>query len=453
MRLRITDRAPTVNEFTPRGRTALPDRGIRFRRSDATPEQLHAACIDNHLDWLTRLATASGGEVHITSRLHWAVTRDRLPEVTAAVLGGPDAAMRREIDELVEYCRASDVEVLSFWAATEQLGAGVDGWLQARGLRRGEQPQWMVLDLHSLPDPPPVLSRHQGVSAPDRFDDFEVPELQCYGEDTWRTRQAMQECLPRRVWHLVIWQDGRPAGQIALNATEGELGVLGVHNVILLPQARASGLALDRFTWLQRFALDLGCRYLVTHAFDRVAVFDRMFGFRDLGSGCTWWTGELTLRQRPEAARVRLAEAVASGDLGALGAASWEPGELDRPLPNGLTPLRFAGELGQAGAARWLLAAGASPDVLAAWDLGWRDEVRQLLHDQPTLVHGRSPRSGKTLLHAAAERGDGDLATALLAAGADPQARDQRFQTTALDWALKLRHHRVAAVLRRHTGG
>lgn len=46
-----------------------------------------------------------------------------------------------------------------------------------------------------------------------------------------------------------------------------------------------------------------------------------------------------------------------------------------------------------------------------------------------------SDQPWQTGLHAAAERGDVELARTLLRLGADPDLRDQRFGSTALAWA------------------
>jgi hypothetical protein len=426
-----------------------------FLVRDASVDELRTACVENHLDWLRRLADASDGEVHTTRRLEWALTMDRMmPEVTVAVRDRPDATMRDEIDAVVEYCRDNDIEVLSFWTPDGRHAAELGPLLEARGLRQGEEPQWMAIDLHALPPLPPadVPVEGQATSVPERFDDWTVPELMCYGPETRQVRAAMQARRPQRVWHMVIWEDGAPVGQLSIGATEGDLGVLAVHNLVVLPTARVRGLGLDRFVWLQRFAMDLGCRYVVANAFERVAVWYRMLGFTDLGSGRTWWTGAKALQERPARSRVLLAEAIGAGDLRRVQqlAAAWDREQLDQPLANGMTPLRFAGQNGRPDVARWLLARGATPDVIAVWDLGWVEQARQLLRDEPELLRARSRWSGKTLLHVAAQRDDPDLAELLLAAGADPLARDRRFETTPLDWALKMGHGRVAARLRAH---
>jgi ankyrin repeat protein len=149
--------------------------------------------------------------------------------------------------------------------------------------------------------------------------------------------------------------------------------------------------------------------------------------------------------------QVALAEAVGEGNVEAMAEllARVNGDMLDRPLANGMSPLRFAAAHGREDSARWLLDRGARPDLLAAWDLGWRDEARALLEREPSLARTHRSHSGKTLLHVAAERDDPDLASLLLSHGADPTARDGRFDGTPLEWAEELCRLRVAEVLRR----
>jgi Ankyrin repeats (many copies) len=428
-----------------------------FLVRDASREELHAACVDNHLVWLRRMTEASGGHVHATGLLEWAVTRQPMPEATVAVLGPPQPGMRDQIDEIVAYCRTEGIERLSFWTADDAYVSRLWPWLEARGLRGGEQPRWMAVDLWSLPEPPTaeVLAKTMDVTMPTRFDDFTVPELMCFGPDTWRGRQEMVARWPDHVWHGVLWQDGVPVGQLSFNATEGELGVIGLHNFLILPGARERGPGLDRFAWVTRFSLDRGCRYLVANALERAVPLYQMMNFHEVGTGQTWWATRDGFGHRPADGQVLLAESIGFGDLDGVRAATagWGGEQLDRPLPNGMTPLRFAGRCRNPDAARWLLSQGATADLLAAWDLGWRDEAGRLLARDPGTALGRRPRSGKTLLHVAVERNDPDLVRLLLAAGADLDARDSRYGSTPLDWAIVLRRRRVAAMLREQGTG
>lgn len=418
---------------------------------DATSEELRLACVESHVDWLVRLTEAAGGVVQEREGLLWARTDEPQPELTVAVLGEPDAALLDRIDAVLDAARDGTIEMVGVWAPDGSHDAALAPWLEARGLRAGERPNWMAVDLRRLPAPPPLdeIPPERSFTLPTSFDMHLVPELPCYGEDTSAIRQAMVDARPRRVWHAVLWDSHGPAGQVSLNATDGPLGVLGLHNLIVLPRARTRGLGLARFEWVQRFALDLGCRYLVGNAFDEVAVLERMMGFRDVGTGRTWWAGTGALAGPLDPERVRLAESVAVGDVAAVTrlVAGWNTVELDRSLPSGVSPLRCAAAWQRPAIARLLLDAGATPDVLAAWDLGWRDDARALLRADPTARGTRSTRSGKTLLHVAVERDDPELAAELLAGGVDPTLCDRRFGTTPRQWATSMGRRALLAIL------
>jgi len=79
-----------------------------------------------------------------------------------------------------------------------------------------------------------------------------------------------------------------------------------------------------------------------------------------------------------------------------------------------------------------LLAAGAIPDLCAAAHLDRIDLVERMLADDPSLVHARGG-DGQTALHFARSRA---VVDALLAAGADPDARDVDHRSTPAQWML-----------------
>jgi GNAT superfamily N-acetyltransferase len=282
---------------------------------------------------------------------------------------------------------------------------------------------------------------------PDSFDDHTVPELLCYNPASKHIRQALLRQQPQRVWQAVWWRDGTPVGALSANLTEGDLGIGGIHDLFFLPDARTSGIGLERFDDLAEFGRKLGVRYGIANAADEAASLYRVMGFRSLGFGQTWWMPRHAAQHAPDEQQVAFAEAVGEGDLAAVEGLA-DRSVLDAPLANGMTPLRLAAHHKQAEVARWLLDRGAATDLLAMWELGWKDEARRLLEADPSLASERKLHTGKTLLHVAVEHDHPDLAALLLECGADPQARDERYDGTPLDWAVELRRRRVGAVLR-----
>jgi len=427
-------------------------------RADADDARLLAATVANHVDWMRRLARASGGTVGADPGLVWTDVARAERELTLAVTAAPDVAMRDRIRTLLAGYRTEPLERVGCWAASTDYLATLGAWLSAAGFRWGGRPHWMVLDLATVTGLPSMgqLSDETGMAVTDTFFPIADSELPCYHPDTVAVREATVTEQPRRVWHAVQWADGEPAGQVSICLTTGSDGVCGLHDTVVLPARRIKGVGIGRLLWVCRFAADLGYRYVVTNAADGNGPLFTVWGFRTIGFGQTWWLPGSALRADLPAETVAFAEAVGLGDLAALDAlAAATPGavDLDAPLPNGMTPLQVAGATGQRAAATWLERHGARPDVLAAWDLGLADRARELLSTVPGLLTAQRPRSGKTLLHSAVERDDLALVELLLAAGIDTSVRDSRFGGTALDWAHQLRRPRIAGAIRRHQAG
>jgi ankyrin repeat protein len=155
----------------------------------------------------------------------------------------------------------------------------------------------------------------------------------------------------------------------------------------------------------------------------------------------------------PSPAQVALAEAVGRGDLSALAALAGRDEPLDAPLANGMSLLDLAAHAQQPASAEWLIGQGATLELLPAWDLGWRERVVQLLAAHPELANRRSGELEATPLHVAVERGDRELARALLAARPDLGIKDGRYGATALDWARHLGRIELVELIERHQAG
>lgn len=419
---------------------------MRFMVHDATRAELLAACVHNNVMWMRRIVEAGGGTLFQEDGLEWAATWQPGREITALVTHPPDREIRDRIDAIGEYGRANEVDLVSYWAMDETWARQLGIWLCARGLRPGGRPHWMAVDAFTYPERSAVASEYP-MTLPDTFDDHTVPELLCYNPMSRQIRQALVQRQPQRVWHAVWWRDGSPVGTLSINLTEGNLGVGGIHDLFFLPDARTPGLGWERFDDIADLGHKFGVRYGIANAVDEAAPMYRVMGFQSLGFGQTWWLPRHAARHAPDPRQVAFAEALGEGDPAAIEAHAGLSA-LDEPLANGMTPLRLAAHHQQPGVVRWLLEHGAAPDLLVAWELGWKDEATQLLRADPSLASKRHPHSGKTLLHVAVERDHPGLAALLLEYGADPQVRDERHHGTPLDWALELRRRRVGAVLR-----
>jgi hypothetical protein len=448
-------RAAQGEEPAPATATASEPDGLRFMIRDASDTELRAAAAINHVDWMTRLALASGGTVAEEAGVTWSYVARAATEVTVAVTQPPAPPAREHLDRLLAMCRDKQVDRIGYWAFSQDYRQPLGAWLGARGFRPGGQPHWMALDLLAIPDLPPLpqLSQATGVRITERFAPRADSVLPCFHPDTARVRQEMTARQPRRVWHAVQWQDGEPTAQVSYCVTPGDLGICGLHDTVAVESARVAGIGLARAQWMFRFAADLGARYAITNAAAQTAGLYRMLGFRSLGFGQTWWLAGDALRVPAEPRTIALAEAIGLGDLGGLDrlAGRAASSSLDEQLANQMTPLQFAAAAGRPDSARWLIDHGAQPDVIAAWDLGWADEARQLLASRPGLVNQQRPRSGKSFLHVAVERDDNGLAELLLGAGIDVTITDHQFGATALEWARELKRVRLATTIK-HRG-
>jgi len=76
------------------------------------------------------------------------------------------------------------------------------------------------------------------------------------------------------------------------------------------------------------------------------------------------------------------------------------------------------------------------------------DRVKAILADDPTLVSIRN--EGGTALHFAAIANDRRMVDTLLAAGADPNARDDTYQMTPIGWANEEGHVEMVRYLYEH---
>jgi ankyrin repeat protein len=117
-------------------------------------------------------------------------------------------------------------------------------------------------------------------------------------------------------------------------------------------------------------------------------------------------------------------------------------------MPNGESPVRFAARFRQVAAVRWLLAAGATPDVAALWFAGLRAEATQAAGD-PRWRNAQLGPESLTPLHEAIQRNDEPLVRMLVAAGADLAIRDPQWKSRPLEWANALGRPQLAAIIER----
>jgi GNAT superfamily N-acetyltransferase len=416
-------------------------------------EQLLRAAEWNHRRWMVRNARAAGGQMHREGELTWIHTPGN--ESGATILfPSTQADAGEQLDAVLLRCRQLEgLRRVSCWSLMEQTqppDLGVR--LLARGFEQGWQPHWMWLDLRR------IVTDFTGPSGL-RVARVRGEALRAAGDLPYYSREfasrmlAFGEAHPGRVWHFSASLEGKTVGHSVLNLTTGRLGVAGIFNVGVLPEARGRGIGAAVTLAALRFARELGCRHALLNSTEMGEKTYRRLGFESIGHGQTWWLHEEELRSDPPSeVRVLLAEAVGRGDVDALDflTGRLEPGTLDRPLPCSMTPVQFAARSGQPASARWLIERGARLDVVSAWDLGWKDRARELLSGSPELANQRSGKARIAPLHEAAFRDDVELARVVLSADPDLGIRDAEFGSTPLGWALHLGRTEIATLIEAH---
>jgi predicted N-acetyltransferase YhbS len=418
-----------------------------YLTDDATPERLQSAFAANTREWALRHAR-HGGDIRRYDGATWCYppgpggdNEVLFPRLTAATAS-------RAIDAMVADFRSrTPLKSVLYWSLWPPRPRDLGARLLARGFQWCWQPHWMWLELAKLQSDhrrPPDL-RIESLEDEAVWDVNDVPY---YSRDDGPTRAALARTRPRRVWEFGAWLGDRPVGHSAVNVTTGPLGVAGIFSVGVAENARNQGIGKALVIAACEQARKLGCRHALLNATG-----PRMYqqvGFTSIGWGQTWFMPKEVLAAPPPTPdQVVITEAVGRGDLATLEshARRLDREDLDAPLPNGSTLLQVAVDTKQPAAAEWLVAHGASLDLLAAWDLGWKERLPQLLGANPELVNRRSGDWQTTPLHEAAQRNDVELARILLAANPDLEAKDSAFNSTPLGWARHLKRAEIAAMI------
>jgi ribosomal protein S18 acetylase RimI-like enzyme len=359
----------------------------------SSSEALLRATAANHRAWFRRTAAAVGG------------TARRLPGLDVVVagrwgtIGFPHSRSRERLDEALRWAHSHGARAMSCWSLREDRVLGT--LLLARGFEWGWQPHWMALELARLPGEEPA----HGV----------VPRR---GELPSDLPYADGPPDPPAVRHLVVRDGGQAVGHVVVNPWRG---TAGIYDMGVAPGHRRRGIGRALTLAACRAGRDLGCTHAVLNATGEGEPLYRGVGFVSLGLGQTWW---MHPGPRPTRRQTELVEAIGFGDVGRLAALRPSGNELGRSIPGAGPPLAAAVVTGQAAVADWIL--GRRPDLVSA-----PVELR-----------------GGTLLHVAVEWDDEAMLDVALSHGADRDARDRRWNATALQWAEHFGHERLAARLR-----
>jgi predicted N-acetyltransferase YhbS len=409
--------------------------------------ELEAAAAANHRDFFVLCTRAVHGEVCMGDGVTWTYPgseRDPMilfPELTPEHAG-------QQLDAIVQFYRERlPTSLVGCWSLDPPSPADLDIRLLARGFQPGWRPCWMSLALDELraDHPHPEALR---IEVLEDAPAWEAPRLPYYGRAAAAVYQTIAGRHPRQLWHFIATLDGEVVGQSVLFVTYGQLGVAGIYNVGVVPEARNRGVGKAVVAAACRHAHHLGCSHALLNATGERLY--RQLGFERIGYGWTWWLNVPRLEANPPSrVRVLLAEAVGRGDVDALVTLRKDSsiGSLDDPLVGGMSLLELAAHARQPASAEWLAGQGAALDIVVAWDLGWKERVVVLLGQDPGLVDRRRGELATTPLHEAVERDDLELARVLLGARPDLTITDARFGATALGWAKHLGRAAIAELI------
>lgn len=402
---------------------------------DATFEQRWVALRLNVQTWYERNAQAAGEEaIGRVGELLWTPSQCTIPSEDAL-------ENDRQIDQMLNWYRGQKpLHGAICWYLHPRPPVRLGARLFARGVGPNWEPHWMWCELHHLPSYDPQVSTFE-IHLIEKEDSEDEPDPML---------SALTGMKPRQVWHLRAFQRGKGVGGCILNGTTGAWGIGGLFEMWVLPEARKQGIGTALAHAACELARQVGCHHVVLNATQMGEPVYQRVGFTSMGYGLTWYVHENVLAQpAPSDDQVRFLEAVGLGDLKTLD----ERGNhlatnvLQQPTLNGLTPLEIAVRCEQPAAATWLVEHGVIPDLLSAWDLGWKERVPVLLAKHPELVRQKGGRWNGTPLHTAIERNDFDLAKLLLTVPNDLESKDEVFQETSREWARRLQRVEILALL------
>lgn len=381
--------------------------------------------------WLLRVGAASGETVKRRGGIIWF---DAPAGTTALYVPFPsftEAGIGEELDTFVAGLRSKAVRrPVWLWAQEPPVPADLPLRLMARGFRHGFEPHWMWLDLGKLNDGFSLRREIRLEFDPDpaQWDPETQAEYIAVGK--------LARCLPDRVKHIVARDGERAIGAACVFLTRGANGIAGIYDVGVLPDYRNRGIGKALTHAACAWARDRGYRIAGLNATPMGEPVYRALGFATLRHGQTWQLPADVQSEPLTSGLVRFAEAIGEGAIDALERATPDSSaELDLPLPCWCTPIQLAALFKQPASAEWLIARGATLDLLSCWELGWVDRARAMLSTHPELANVRSGEWAQTPLHVAASQGDLALIRLLVDAGADLGARDGAFHGRPLEWA------------------
>jgi ribosomal protein S18 acetylase RimI-like enzyme len=414
----------------------------------ASPQQLERAAAINHTALFKQEAAVLGGSVITSGDLLWTSGTLQSPSMVPFPELSPESAAG-QLDEMMAFYLRHPPKGAGCWSLDPASPVDLGIRLLARGFQPGWRPRWMGLDLRQVQTHHPT-PRGLSIVADNHLSLDHIKGLP-YAQVVVPAPKAAE--LEGQWMRFIARWKGKVVGHSVVFLSTGPFGAAGIYHVGVVPRARRVGIGKAVTLAACLYAREKGYRYAVLNSTDAGRRTYEQLGFVTVGEGWTWWlVTQRLLSDPPSPKRVLLAEAIGRGDAESLERYRrlYDAAALNQPMTNGMTLMQLAVHCRQPLAAEWLLAGGAAVTVLDAWDLGWKDRARQLLSADRASVNQRYGEWAKTLLHFAAERNDGELASLALSADPDLELKDTAYQGTALGWAQYLGHRDIAEMIATH---
>ncbi|MEO9254455.1 MAG: GNAT family N-acetyltransferase, partial [Tepidiformaceae bacterium] len=345
--------------------------------SDSPNRALQLRAANNHIDWFEKQSRVFGTPRGSTDGASWAVD-DGAANLLFPEFDDQDAAA--QIDDIVATWRLDPgVTRAGCWSLLPSTPAHLGALLFARGWGAGWQPWWMRLDLTTWkPGATHVPGIELAIS-----DDLagSVAARLPYHSPQNAADQARLAQL-ESVRFVTARRGGKLVGKIAVSICKEDRSA-GLYGSGVAPHWRNRGIGAALTTTACMIAAESACDDVLLNATAMGAPVYRRVGFAHIGEGQTWWLPAERLGFTPPPNQLAFVEAFGRGDTSA--AEAFLPEELDAVLPCGLTPVEIAVRSGQPGSVDWLVAHGATLDLISCWDLGWHDRAAALALEQPSL--------------------------------------------------------------------
>lgn len=310
------------------------------------------AVAHNHVRWLVDAATSTGGAVHEQDGVTWVYAPWK--QQAEILFPSLDRASASEIlDGVIRSCRRLSLRRLACWSLSPTRPRELGAILVARGFGWGWRPRWMWLDLSRARldhDRPKGLT--VDLVGNDAVWDFE--DLPFYSRTEAEGWRVLNDADPRHAWQFVGRLNGEVVAQTKLVVTRGRLGIAGIYNVGVRRTFRGQGIAKAVIGAALVLAKEMGVGHAMLNGTgERVY---RQLGFELVGYGQTWACKEALAKRMPSQEQIAYVEAIGRDDVDTLErmAARMTRRALNRPLAEGMTPMKLAVEMESKKTMGWL---------------------------------------------------------------------------------------------------